>query len=93
MVYLISYEVNDNLYDYTKLVDAIKAIGPYQHPMVSLWFVSSDDTNVEEIMQELKKHLWSKYDRVYVLELNRMNNMQGWLPKAFWSWLRKETDD
>lgn len=88
MVYVISYEVNEMLYDYTALVEAIKSIGPYQHPMKNLWFVRSDNSDVNTISDMVKSHFQSPTDFLYVMEVPAEVKRQGWLPKTFWSWLR-----
>lgn len=87
MVYLISYEINDSVYDYTDLITAIKDMGSFQHPMKALWFVSVQGMSVGEITSHLRHFLKSRYDALYVMEVNKSSGKQGWLPKTFWSWL------
>lgn len=89
MVYLISYDINDSVYDYSDLITAIKDLGPFQHPMSSLWFVSVLDMRSGEITDTLRHYLKSRYDVLYVMEVNGTSDKQGWMPNAFWSWLDK----
>lgn len=89
MVYLILYEINEVVYDYTDLISAIKGIGSFQHPMKSLWFVYSSDMTAAEITSYLKRFLKSRYDALYVMEVNKSSDKQGWLPNQFWAWLNR----
>lgn len=89
MVYLISYDINDAVYDYTDLITAIKDLGSFQHPMNSLWFVNVPNITAGDISNMLHRFLKSRYDALYVMEVNSASGKQGWMPKAFWSWLNK----
>lgn len=89
MVYLISYDISDSLYDYTSLVERIKKMGDYQHPMKYLWFVRADDTNVNEISDSLRAEFKSNTDHLFVTEFRPDTSMQGWLPRSFWQWLKQ----
>lgn len=89
MVYLISYEINDAVYDYTDLVTAIKNLGPFQHPMNTLWFVCVHNMPASEITNMLRQYLKSRYDVLYVMEVKSTSDKQGWMPNAFWTWLNR----
>lgn len=39
MLYLISYDINEQQFDYLGLKEIIKTFGDYQHLMETLWFV------------------------------------------------------
>lgn len=94
MVYLIAYKINDSVYDYSSLIEAIKSLGKsYQHPMDAVWFVSVNGTTPRAVNDILKTHLHSRKDYLYIMEVNSDSKRQGWLPKLFWSWLRENTDD
>lgn len=94
MVYLISYEVNEMLYDYSSLVETIKSIGSsYQHPMRSLWFISAENTSVEDITEIIKKQFHTNTDTVFVTAISKTSHYQGWLSKVFWSWLNSNLND
>lgn len=90
MVYLISYDINDTVYDYTDLFAAIKDLGSFQHPMNSVWFVSvPKNVTAGDITNTLRQFLKSRYDVLYVMDVNDTSDKQGWMPNAFWSWLNK----
>lgn len=88
MIYIITYEINDTVYDYTELFNAIKSIGKYQHPMPNIWFVSSSNTSPDEIASLLRSNFQSSHDHLYVMEVNSDSKRQGWLPRSFWAWLK-----
>lgn len=87
MTYLISYESNEMLHDYTKVMEVIKSFENCQHPMSTLWFVRTDLT-ADMIYRKIKPLLREK-DHVFVTEISS-NNRQGWLAKSFWQWLKLE---
>lgn len=92
MVYLISYDINERLFDYTDLKEVIKSLGDYQHPMDSLWFVSTEDPDLEGIYHRLKACLHMKGDHIFVLNIPYGTKRQGWMPRSFWKWLRAQYD-
>lgn len=90
MIYLISYEIYEQLYDYSGLKEAIMSYGDYQHPMETLWFIRvENDVTANEIANVLRKHFHSTHDHIYVMEVRDNALRQGWLPKAFWKWLKQ----
>jgi len=90
MTYLISYEINEQQYDYSSLKEAIKLYGDYQHPMETLWFVRVPDTiDADDIFTRLREYLHSTHDHIFVMEVSENVRHQGWLPKAFWKWLKQ----
>lgn len=90
MIYLISYEINEQQYDYSALKEAIKSYGDYQHPMETLWFVRVPDyISVNEIFEKLRQYFHSNHDHIYVMQVHDSIPRQGWLPKAFWKWLNQ----
>lgn len=94
MVFLISYEINEILYDYTELKESIKALGDFQHPMDSLWFVDSRTEDINIVAERLRSTLPSKNDHIFILRLNDNTiQRQGWLPRSFWIWLKDHLSD
>lgn len=90
MIYLISYEINEQQYDYSDLKETIMSYGDYQHPMETLWFIRvEDDYTASDIANTLRGHFHSAHDHVYVMEVKDGVPRQGWLPKAFWKWLKQ----
>ena len=91
MLYLISYEINEQQYDYSSLKEAIKSYGDYQHPMETLWFIRvSEHINADEIAEKLRIHFHSTHDHIFVMQVFNNAQRQGWLPKVFWKWLRQQ---
>ncbi len=86
--YLIAYDINDQLRDYAPLRDAIQALGDWQHPMESVWFVKSDKS-AADIAAVLKPHINLKYDHLFVTHIPFGAPSAGWMQKIFWRWLRK----
>ena len=90
MLYLISYDINEQQFDYSDLKDTIKSFGEYQHPMETLWFVRTRETrDVNEMTERLRNYFHSVHDNILVLQVPENTPCQGWLPKAFWRWLRQ----
>ena len=70
MVYLISYEINEQQYEYSSLKDAIKSYGDYQHPMETLWFVRvPENVSANDIFEKLRIHFQSARDHIYVMQV------------------------
>lgn len=90
MIYLISYEIKEQQYDYSSLKEAIMSYGDFQHPMATLWFVRvNDSTDQNKIAEKLRAHFHSDSDRIYVMPVPEDIPRQGWLPKAFWIWMKQ----
>ncbi len=87
-VFLISYDLRKVGQNYAPLYDAIKSLSSdWQHPMESVWFVKvSDDVFAQAIFDTLKPAL-DDNDSLLILNVNNINDKQGWMPKTFWSWL------
>lgn len=93
MVYLIAYNINEGLYDYSGLKEHIKSLGSFQHPMDDIWFVSSSNLNEEVEINNLKKHLYSEKDMIIIMPIHSNNRLIGWMPKAFWQWFKTNWND
>ena len=89
MLYIITYDINTTVKDYSSLYACIKRLGySYQHPLESVWFLFSR-YDATYICNELKQEMTDR-DRVFVGELTEYSDIQGWLPKTFWNWLKNE---
>jgi hypothetical protein len=88
MVYLIAYEIEERLRDYSALKDCIKGLGDYQHPMETVWFVRTSKT-AEDIVEQLKTHLHLEHDHLFVMPVEEDSRYKGWMQKALWKWLRQ----
>lgn len=92
MIYVISYNINTTERNYSELYTAIKSIGSgFYHPLESVWFVSAQNTNVDEISRYLKQYL-SPRDNIMTIEFAKGSKIQGWLPKNFWEWFDNHKD-
>ncbi len=91
IIYLIGYDINEQLHDYSDLKEAIKAYGDYQHPIESMWFIRVNSTiGVNEVSDNLRQHLHFNSDHLYVMQVTPNVPRQGWLPRSFWKWLRQQ---
>ena len=90
-VYLIAYDISDDLGDYSGLKDTIRSISDdYQHPLESIWFIKTEEPiDVKEICGKLKDCLQSTVDKLYMTELSPEMNHGGWMQKVMWNWLKK----
>lgn len=88
MVYLIAYEINEQLRDYAALKEAIRALGNWQHPMKTVWFVKSNKS-AADIADALKPCIDLKNDHLYVAHLPFGAPSAGWMQKTLWRWLRE----
>ena len=92
-VYLIAYDISDDLGDYSGLKDTIRTISDdYQHPLESIWFIKTEEPiDVKEICGKLKDYFQSTADKLYMAELSPEMNHSGWMPKPklMWKWLKK----
>lgn len=89
MIYLISYNINKTIRDYAPLYNAIKNLGrTYWHLQESSWFVASEYLDVEQTISFLRGYLYPG-DTVFIAELRRGNNVDGWVTLDFWEWYKK----
>ena len=87
MIYLITYNINTSVRDYTPLYDAIKRrCKSYYHPQEATWFVSCDKKQDLNEMTACFRRYLHPGDSVFVAEMSRMTPVQGWLTKDFWNW-------
>lgn len=85
MVYLITYDINTTIKDYSDLYDAIKGIsGDYQHPLESVWLVNTDLNRIE-LFNAIHDKM-SSQDYLLIIEV--CGEYYGWLNKNVWDWLR-----
>ena len=77
MLYLISYDINEQQFDYLGLKETIKTFGDYQHPMETLWFVRTPEPrNINEMTERLRNYLHSA-DTIFVMQLPENPTCQG----------------
>lgn len=83
---LISYDLNKTGQDYEKIIDAIKALGTWAHPMKSLWLIKGRKDN-EAVFLQLKKMV-DDNDYLAVVAFDK-SNLSGWLSTEVVEWLAK----
>ena len=79
----INYDLKGPGRDYTELYDAIKASGKWWHYLDSTWIVVTN-----EDAQQIWTRLASTIDKNdYLLVIEVLDNVKGWLPKDAWNWI------
>ena len=81
----INYDLKKPGQDYTGLYEAIKESGKWWHYLDSTWIVITIETP-DQIWSRLKKHV-DKNDYLLIIEV--MDSIQGWLPKDAWEWIHE----
>lgn len=90
MKYLIAYDINDFILDYSDLKDKIKSLGEFQHPLESVWFIKTKEyLDVKDIYNNLKEYLHSDKDHLFIMEFNKDTKRSGWMQKYFWKWIKE----
>lgn len=88
MIYLITYNINKTIGDYTSLYNAIKGLGiSYWHLQESAWFVAENFLNVGQTVAYLKKYIYPG-DTIFMIELSPDSNVDGWVTRDFWDWYK-----
>lgn len=86
MIYLITYDKNTALKNYSSLYEAIKSCSQtWWHHMNNTWLIASY-MDVNQIYDRLSTHITIK-DRLLIVELNRYASMQGYLNEDGWDWI------
>lgn len=79
----ISYDLKVPGRDYGGLYEAIKHSGKWWHYLDSTWIVITNES-AQQIWTRLAQHI-DKNDYVLIVEI--LDNVQGWLPKDAWDWI------
>ena len=88
MIYLITYNINKTLRDYTTLYNAIKVLGvSYWHLQESTWFVAANSLNIVDATTYLRSFIYPG-DSIFVVELHPSNMVEGWVTRNFWEWYK-----
>ena len=92
-VYLIAYDIQEQLYDYSALKATLMSYGDVQHPMESVWFVCvPDSVSAHDIKDALQGLLQSRHDHIFVTQIVNGVPHAGWMQKAMWRWLKKNVN-
>ena len=84
----ISYDLKVPGRDYTSLYKALTRSGKWWHYLDSTWIVITNEST-QQIWQRLAPHI-DKNDYMLIIEI--VNNVQGWLPKDAWDWINANVD-
>ena len=87
MIYIITYNINTSIRDYSDFYEAIKnSCQGYYHALESTGFVSSHlGCNVKLMTNHLRSFLYPG-DTLFIAEFTRDTNVDGWITKDFWQW-------
>ena len=80
----INYDLKVPGRDYSRLYDEIKRSSKWWHYLDSTWIVITNES-AQQIWNRLAKHI-DKNDYILIVEI--LDNVQGWLPKDAWKWIR-----
>lgn len=87
-VYIIAYQpklpagTDRTYYD---VLEKIKSLGSWQHPMDQVWFVKTESPlNLTELCGEITELM--KWGDLFVTEVGEA--FGGYMPNAIWPWLR-----
>lgn len=86
MVFLITYDLNDEGKDYNGLFSAIKSLGQTHKDtkLDSVWFLSTSLT-INAINDYLTGYI-DKTDRLFITQL-KTGEYSGWMHQTTWDWL------
>jgi len=87
-VYLITYDLSSDDKDYTSLYAEIEKLGDAKRILKSVWFLSVNNMNANQISDSLRKVLDDK-DLLYVVK-NDNQDRQGWMHASNWKWLKEK---
>lgn len=87
--FIITYDLRQPSRNYSSLYESIKLLaGPnnWQHPLESVWIISVDDIDSNDIFKYIHKEMDTD-DGLFIVEISEQDR-QGWLPKSFWEWMK-----
>ncbi len=88
MVFLITYDLNNESKNYKGLTQAILALSANRCRFCkSSWLVKTDLKTADEVFAKLRPYL-DDDDNCFVVEVK--NNKQGWLPEEYLTCISKE---
>ena len=85
MIFLVNYSLNP-LRTNLELEDEFQKFDGWMHYLNYIWFIATKD-NVNQVYNRLVMHL-SQDDYILVVQLHPSTEMQGWLPKDVWEWIK-----
>ena len=87
-IYIIIYDLRNPGKDYNALYDAIKGLSPdWQHPLESTWFISLTGVSSAQAIFDRLRTCIDDNDNLFIVNMSKPADHQGWLPKSFWQWI------
>ena len=83
--YMVGYDLNKPVQNYTELIDAIKSYGTWWHHLDSTWIIKTDQTPVE-VRDNLAQHIDSN-DELLVAAISAPAAWHGFNDKGS-QWLK-----
>ena len=83
-VYQISYDLNRPGQDYNAVIDAIKDLGAWAHPLKSMWFVDTQLT-ASGLYDVMRKFIDGS-DRLFISRVTA--DHAGWMDSEVVEWLK-----
>lgn len=89
MIYIITYNINTSIRDYSLFYDAIKSgCDSYYHAQESTWFVACHERQDVRAMTNILTRTLYPGDTIFIAELTGRTMVDGWITKDFWNWYR-----
>lgn len=88
-IYLITYDLSSEDKDYTSLYTEIENLGNAIRILKSVWLVSVENMNANQISKTLRE-VMDDGDLLYVVR-NDDSDRQGWMHSSNWQWLKDNT--
>lgn len=89
MIYVITYNINTSIRDYTLLYESIKSVClSYYHAQESTWFIACDERKDIRLMTDFLVKTLFPGDTIFIAELTDRTMVDGWITKDFWTWYK-----
>ena len=85
MVYLVTYDLKRPGQEYTRLHEAIEALGIWWHYLESTWLVDTS-LGASGVWEHLKRTI-DRNDSLLIIAVSR--DYSGWLTEDAWQWIQQ----
>jgi hypothetical protein len=86
MLYLVSYDLNKPIQNYTLLFEELKKTRAWWHHLDSTWIIKTTET-IENFTDRIKAKIDSN-DTLLVVDISA-DRYKGWLVPKAWEWLKE----
>ncbi|OII27541.1 hypothetical protein [Frigoribacterium sp. MCBA15_019] len=86
-VVLLSYDLNVPGQKYEQLIEKIKALGTWAHPLKSVWLVAGPTLTASGVFTDLRKII-DNSDRLMTVDVTG-ETIYGWLNKDVNAWISR----